>query len=195
MPINQHFSRFPFDKAIQSIDQFKVDVKAQLHIEAKEYQHEVANYMQEHFKRKGDSTGRLVSATLDTRNAVFGAASWHSPNAQFLSQSTAKYWRLIEQGSEGLYAHGRGFRGTPLRLRPGGFPGGRPFRSIGPANAGYPNNVWRGSGGDRKRVQSLVFVSHEIQPMHAYAIVYGEGGWRERMRRDFQKIAKLSFQR
>lgn len=187
MPINQYFNRFPFDKAVQNIDQYKADVEKQLRVEAKEFNHEVADYMQKHFKRKGDSTGRLVTATLDSRNAVFGAATWRSPNVQFLSQSQAKYWRLIEQGSAGLYAHGRGFRGTPLYFLGDG--AGRPFRSV---SRGGEQGPYLANGSFRARGR-IRFVSHEIEPMHAYAITYAEGNWPARMRREFKEIARVTF--
>lgn len=172
---------------------FEKQVNEMLQIQAVEFQEQVAGYIATHKRRPEDSKGRLQQVTGQPGNRVVLKTVWRVGIPKFLDQSQAKYWRLIEQGSEGLYAHGRGFRGTPLRFRPGGFPGGRKFRSIGPGNADLPTNVWRGRGNERHRVQSLVFVSHEIQAMNAYRIVFGEFNWRERVRRDFQQVVGRNF--
>lgn len=175
------------------VAKFEQQVNLMLQREAIEFQEQVAGYIGGHKKRPGDSTGRLQEVTSMPGNRVVFKTVWRVGIPKFLNESQAKYWRLIEQGSAGLYAHGKGFRGTPLRLRPGGFPGGRPFRSIGPANAHLPNDVWRGTGTNRTRIQSLVFVSHEIQPMNAYRTVFAEFNWRERVRREFQQVVGRNF--
>lgn len=178
------------------------EVRTILENEAKEYQEQVADYIHHNKLRTSDSTGRLENVTRSPGNRDVKATHWRVGIPSFLNRSEAKYWRLIEQGSEGLYAKGRGFRGTPLMLRPGGFPGGRPFRSfsrttgrelLNGRNVGGGVNLRRGTIIGNNTY--LVYVKNEIRPMNAYHNTFIEHGWRNRIKRDFEQSVRRRFLR
>lgn len=188
--------RFSLPK-IRSNAEYAAEVRRILDRESQEYQEQVADYIHSHLLRREDSTGRLEEVTRSEGNRVVNQTHWRVGIPSYLNRSQAKYWRLIEQGSAGLYAGGRGFRGTPLKLRPGGFEGGRPFRSFSKSqqrsiNNG-PVNLRRGTFMDDQTV--LVFVKREIQPMNAYRKVFYDGQWRQRIQRDFEQSVGKYFLR
>ncbi len=179
---------------------FNQELRNVLEAEARQYQNEVADYIRTHKIRTEDSTGRLENATRSAGNRQVRATHWRTGIPGYLNKSEAKYWRLIEQGSAGLYARGRGFRGTPLKLRPSGWPGGRPFRSFTGRGGLSRRNGRNANGTVNLRRGSLVapntylvYVKKEIRPMHAYRQVFSDNGWQQRIKRDFEQTVQNSF--
>jgi hypothetical protein len=192
MPI--HF-RFEAAQAATQGDRqaFKREVERMLREEAKEFQEAVGEYQQAHFKRKKDSRGTLTKATKAAGNRQIGKTFWRVGIPKHLNRY-ARYWRTIEEGSLSTFKSG-GFRGTPLLLRPSGFPGGRPFRSLPKkysrdfkSRGGRVPEYPRGYRGIR-----MVVVRKEIEPMNAYQTVFRRGNWEARIGRDFRQTVARYF--
>jgi hypothetical protein len=174
---------------------FEQRVKNLMVQEAIEFQADVAKVIRSKKLRKEDSTGRLERVTKEPGNRDPQASVWRVGIPSYLNRSEAKYWRLIEQGSEGLYAKGRGFRGTALMFNPTGVRGGRKFRSF--KNKKMQDDVYRGKfyskGLTKGRGVRVVRVTKEIAPMNAYRTAFDEFGWRNRIKRDFEQTVADSF--
>lgn len=180
---------------IRRDEEFRAEVQRTLDRESREYLAQVSDNIKENIgmnsgrfaaKRKAESTGRLARVTRDPGNRYLYTAHWRAPNTPHLNRSEAKYWRLIEQGSAGLYANRRGFIGTPLMFNPSGFSGGRDFRGlkkrIQDDNARakyYSRRPGRGRG------VKVITVTKEITAMNMYRKTFYQHNWPDRIRRDF----------
>ncbi len=167
-------------------------IEALMEDEARRYQNEVAQYMGSNFRRPGESSGRLQRVTRDSGNRIVTPRTWRVGIPGYLNRSEAKYWRLIEQGSAGLYGRGKGFANYPLLYRGGsGFSGGRNFRSM----PKYNKKTKMYSSGAGPTRAHIITRHKEIMPMNAYRTVFDRNGWRERIRRDFTQSVRKSFLR
>jgi hypothetical protein len=178
---------------------FEKEVEDIVHREALQFQADVSQYIKSHIgygsrewadQRKRETTGRLARVTTSAGNRDVKKSLWYVGDKTFLNNSEAKYARTIEFGSKAVWSHN--FIGTPLMRRFGGFPGGRDFRSLKKGSKfrgsygiyGAADANGRGGGFD------IVRVKHEIQPMRAYSTVWKDGGWAQRVKRDFGQVMK-----
>ncbi len=152
--------------------------------------------------RTADSTGRLARVTRQVGNRYVGKTTWSVGIPVYLDRSAAKYWRTVEQGS--LKAWAKPFKGTILKMRPGGFPGGRDFRSYRSGARLQRNDTLFSYGGasgigpthwssDGNPFQYNVVVRNEIIGMNAYNTVFVEYGWRVKIQRDFNTVVGRNF--
>jgi hypothetical protein len=157
-------------------------------------------------KRPAVSSDRLVSVTADSRNIspIKGrSAGWKEGIAvgipSFLDQSTAKYWRTIEEGSESAWKK-RKFTGMELPGLWGGSITGLTTTSWGSRALAGPPITAAGAAtggkfvpfGKKRRAFAkhgkIPVVQHEIQPQLAYGAAWRDFDGGTRVRRNLESF-------
>jgi hypothetical protein len=169
---------------------FEQEVKNLVRKEALEFQAQVAERIDREILRPKDSTGRLVAVTQMPGNHDIGSSVWRVGIKSFLDKSDAKYARTIEFGSLAVWR--KPFRGTPLRFIGDG--PNRPFRSFPKGTRPGATTARSGKGRSSPfRGAKVVYVTKEIDPMHAYKRTFEENHWEQRIRKDFSQVIKNLF--
>lgn len=181
---------------------FESEIARTLEEEAKLFQEEVAAIIEEKILRPDESTGRLVEGTLAAFNRKVTPSTWRVGIPSELRAHELKYFRTIEEGSLAVWRHP--FVGTPLKFNPQGFGpnaagASTSFRSFSRGETKVhrvaDHTVRFGGGTARNQAKSprIVFVTHEIAPMHAYRDAFIAGGWQARILRDFSQSIGRNF--
>lgn len=128
-------------------------------------------------KRKNVSTGRLEKAMANNKNRHADLFSWGVGDIDYLDQSIAKYWRMIEYGSAGIYGGGRGMTGQKIYgVWGGSIQGyytnrwGLQPQAGGPWRTAAVNGKLRGMNAKfaRKKKIPPMIIQHEIEPHHYF---------------------------
>lgn len=145
---------------------------------AKTFQaHLVETYQATPLKRPGVSSGRLEKALANPDNRFDGLFGWGVGDVKYLNGSVAKYWRMIEEGSADIYAHGTGMIDKKIYGVWGGSIAGYYTGRWGEVPmAGGP---WRNAAEDgklrgfnkkfakKKKIPAMI-ITQEIQPHHYF---------------------------
>jgi hypothetical protein len=145
---------------------------------AKAFQaHVIETYQAMPLKRPGVSSGRLEKALANPENRTYSTFGWGVGNIDYLDRSEAKYWRMIEEGSAGIYGGGRGMIGQKIYgVWGGSIQGyyenrwGLQPRAGGPWRTAAENGKLRGmtAKAAKKRKMPAMIVQHEIEPHHYF---------------------------